>query len=147
MSDSKDIVQRAVALLEREGFIKEAEAIEALEAEVINHRSIMDHAVKRAEAAEAEVERLKHIAEHRHPTMDDLLNERLKTKAAEAQASRMRDALEKIVQGDYPRSGRNFYDATTRTPSKHDTCGHGKAYWDDCGNCCSSFARKALDEQ
>lgn len=94
---SKDIVQRAVSLLEREGFIKEAEAIEALEAEVINHRSIMDHAVKRAEAAEAEVERLKHIAEHRHPTMDDLLNERLKTKAAEAQASRMRDALNLCV--------------------------------------------------
>ena len=80
------------------------------------------------EAQAAEIGRLKHIAEHRHPTMDDLLNERLKTKAAEAevkrrdeetplevqaardcekwereradkaeaQASRMREALEKI---------------------------------------------------
>ena len=87
---SKDIVQRAVSLLEREGFIKEAEAIEALEAEVINHRSIMDHAVKRAEAAEAEVERLKGLMEYDQQSITDL---RAYIRQSDAQASRMRDAL------------------------------------------------------
>ena len=106
--------------------------------------AVMEASADRIEALEAEVADLKaDNARINNAKMDALL----KAEAAEAQASRMRDALEKIVQGDYPRSGRNFYDATTRTPSKHDTCGHGKAYWDDCGNCCSSFARKALDEQ
>lgn len=111
--------------------------IEALEAEVAALKSQLHEARENEKAAGKAYDEIL-------LTKDAMRNE---LQAAEAQASRMRDALEKIVQGDYPRSGRNFYDATTRTPSKHDTCGHGKAYWDDCGNCCSSFARKALDEQ
>ena len=55
--------------------------------------------------------------------------------ALEGEVERLRVALEKIEQGDYERSERNFYNTLARTPSKHDTCGH----------CCASFARKALE--
>jgi DNA repair ATPase RecN len=41
------------------------------------------------EKAWTEIERLKHIAEHRHPTMDDLLKQAQKTKAAEAEINEL----------------------------------------------------------
>jgi Asp-tRNA(Asn)/Glu-tRNA(Gln) amidotransferase A subunit family amidase len=76
MSDHTDLVTRAVSLLEREGFIKEAEAIES---------------------QAKEIERLKHIAEHRRPTMDDLLKQAQKTKAAEAEVARLTKVIQVII--------------------------------------------------
>jgi len=61
-----DIVQRAVSLLEREGFIKEAEAVEAQAAEIERYRTLalQNPSWERAEAAEAEVKRLREALEN-----------------------------------------------------------------------------------
>jgi phage shock protein A len=111
----------------------------------------METAADRIEALEGEIKQLKHeldVAERAcEKAIITATEAEYRAAEAEAREAWLRVALEKIEQGDYERIGRNFYNTITRTPSKHDTCWHGEAYWDDCGNCCSSFARKALEDE
>lgn len=64
--------------------------------------------------------------------------------ALQAEADRMRGALEAIAEGDEPRPTGKAWN-TDGSPSKHDKCTHGVWMYEDCGQCVAEFARKALE--
>ena len=100
-------------------------------------------AADRIEALEGEVRRVNDLLVDAHQHANKWMKERDKESA---RAERLREALEKIEQDDYDRTGRHSYDIINGRPTKNDTCDHGRPYWDDCGICRSLFARKALKD-
>lgn len=65
------------------------------------------------------------------------------SEAARDAAIAMREALTKIAEGDEPRPVGKTWN-TDGTPSKHDKCIHDVWIYEDCGECVSEFARRAL---
>ena len=59
--------------------------------------------------------------------------------------ARWGEALEDIVDGEYPSTGRKCYRDDGK-PSKNDTCVHERFEYEGCADCISEFARKALGE-
>jgi hypothetical protein len=53
-------------------------------------------------------------------------------------------ALVTIANGDEPRSDGRTWRADGRA-SKHDQCGHGKFYYEDCGQCIAEYAASAIE--
>lgn len=66
--------------------------------------------------------------------------------SALARLDRMTEALNGIVSGDIPRPVANHWRRDCK-PSKHDQCAHQRSMWEDCGNCVSDFAARALGGQ
>jgi hypothetical protein len=63
--------------------------------------------------------------------------------AVTAERDRFKDALQAIVDGDVPRPLGARYREDEK-PSKNDACKHGRAMWEDCGQCVDEFAAAAL---
>lgn len=59
------------------------------------------------------------------------------------EVARMREALEKIANGDEPRPLGKQWRADTK-PSKNDKCVHDRWMYEDCGECVAEVAREAL---
>lgn len=62
-------------------------------------------------------------------------------RASQAEIARLKEALDKIAQGDVKRTVAVPW---RETPSKHDKCPHSLMMYEDCGECIADFARAAL---
>lgn len=116
------------------------EYIDAIEALVKNE----DHCLAlrhQLEAAEAEVEAL---VKERDEYLQFWKNNAEACEAAEAEVAKLKEALTKIANQDEPRPIVAKFRGDGM-PSKHDKCGHNRYHYEDCGECISAFARRALE--
>ena len=74
------------------------------------------------------------FARHRHTS----------TLQAQEQIKVLREALERIADGDYPMPHHDIYRSDS-VHSKHDRCPHGRWMYEGCDECCADYARQALE--
>ena len=66
------------------------------------------------------------------------------TLQAQEQIKVLREALERIADGDYPMPHHDIYRSDS-VHSKHDRCPHGRWMYEGCDECCADYARQALE--